>query len=212
MSNGQKQLNAWSGTFGEKYVERNNVTLEVIEKRRYAFNHIFEHIEDSDAPGSILEAGCNIGINIHALSQITDAALHVVEPNQTALNVLLESGVVPASQAHQGSLQALPLKDSEIDLVFTSGVLIHIPDDVLEIALSEIHRVSRKYILALEYFSPDPHTVPYHGHTDFLFKRDYGSLFLDTFSDIEHVANGFFWRRTTGLDNLNWWLFRKKIN
>lgn len=210
MSTGEKQLNAWSGDFGNDYVSRNQATPEAIEQRRRAFAHIFEQFEEGAAPESVLEAGCNIGINIHALSQVTDATLHAVEPNRSALEVLVRSGGLPESRAHQGSLQALPFEDGAVDLVFTSGVLIHVPDDALDTALSEIHRVSRRYVLTLEYFSPSPQAIPYHGHDDFLFKRDYGGLFLDAFSDLEYVADGFFWKRTTGLDDLNWWLFRKR--
>ena len=73
----------------------------------------------------------------------------------------------------------------------------------------EIFRVSSRYILCIEYFSPDPVTIHYRGHDDLLFKRDYGGLWLDWYPVLEHVADGFFWKRTTGLDNVNWWLFRK---
>lgn len=210
MTTGEKQLAAWSGDFGNDYVSRNQATPEAIDQRRQAFAEIFEHFGAENAPKSILEAGCNIGINIHALAQVTDATLHAIEPNQKALDVLIQSGGLSEDRAQVGNLRALPFDDGAVDLVFTSGVLIHVPDDALGQALSEIHRVSRRYILTLEYFSPKPQAIPYHGHDDFLFKRDYGGLFLDTFPDLDHVANGFFWKRTTGLDDLNWWLFRKR--
>jgi pseudaminic acid biosynthesis-associated methylase len=209
MSAGEKQLNAWSGGFGADYVSRNQATAEAIEQRRKAFSVIFEHLQGPAAPQSILEAGSNIGINIHALAQLTNAVLHAVEPNQTALDTLIASGILPPERALQGNLQNLPFDDSAIDLVFTSGVLIHVPDDTLDQAVTEILRVSRRYVLTLEYFSPKPQTIPYHGHEDFLFKRDYGGLFLDACPTLEYVADGFFWKRVTGLDNLNWWLFRK---
>jgi hypothetical protein len=51
--------------------------------------------------------------------------------------------------------------------------------------------------------------IPYRGHEGLLFKRDFGGMWLDLFPKIDPVANGFFWSRTTGLDDLNWWLFRK---
>ena len=209
MSIGEKQLNAWSSEFGKDYVSRNQATAIAVKQRKKAFAVIFEHFADTDAPASILEAGSNIGINIHALSEITNATLHAVEPNREALDELISSGVIPAERALQGSLQSLPFDGASIDLVFTSGVLIHVPDDALDQAISEILRVSSRYVLTLEYFSPKPHTIPYHGHNDFLFKRDYGGLFLDVCPELEYVADGFFWKRVTGLDDLNWWLFRK---
>jgi pseudaminic acid biosynthesis-associated methylase len=209
MSIGEKQLNAWSGEFGGNYVSRNQATADAVEQRRKAFAVIFEHLAGANAPASILEAGSNIGINIHALAKLTNATLHAVEPNQKALDELISSGVLPPERALQGSLQSLPFDDDSIDLVFTSGVLIHVPDDALDRAVNEILRVSSRYVLTLEYFSPKPQTIPYHGHNDFLFKRDYGGLFLDACPELEYVAGGFFWKRVTGLDDLNWWLFRK---
>ncbi|HAA93604.1 MAG TPA: methyltransferase type 11 [Rhodospirillaceae bacterium] len=209
MTEGEKQLSAWSGDFGRDYVSRNQATAEAIEQRRLAFEKIFESFYDGENPQSILETGCNIGINIHALSQLTDATLHAIEPNRDALDTLIDSGILPPERALQGSLQSLPFEDGEIDLVFTSGVLIHIPDEALDRAIAEIYRVSARYILTLEYFSPKPQAIPYHGQDDFLFKRDYGGIFLDAHPDLEYVADGFFWKRTTGLDDLNWWLFRK---
>lgn len=209
MNAGEKQLDAWSGDFGKRYALRNQITPVAVEQRRLAFSHIFDYFEEGDEPSSILEIGCNIGINLNALSKVTNAELHAIEPNHAALEILAESGLLPENRVQSGSIQAIPFGNGEMDLVLTSGVLIHIPDDALESALSELYRVSRRYILMLEYFAPSPETVPYHGHDDFLFKRDYGSILLDNFPDLQHIANGFFWKRTSGLDNLNWWLLRK---
>ena len=54
-----------------------------------------------------------------------------------------------------------------------------------------------------------PETIPYRGHTEALFKRDFGSFWLDCFPDLRVLDYGFFWKRLTGLDNLTWWLFEK---
>ena len=45
--------------------------------------------------------------------------------------------------------------------------------------------------------------------SDLLFKNDFGSLYLDSFPDLKLVDYGFFWRRTTVMDDITWWLFRK---
>ena len=71
------------------------------------------------------------------------------------------------------------------------------------------HRVARRYIVCVEYFSDQPETIPYRGHSEVLFKRDFGSLWLDCFPDLRVLDYGFFWKRLTGLDNLTWWLFEK---
>jgi spore coat polysaccharide biosynthesis protein SpsF len=158
---------------------------------------------------SILEVGSNIGINLRALKVVTKADLWAVEPNDAARQRLVDDGVLPADRVLDGDLGDLPIPTGHVDLSFTRGVLIHVPESDLEQAALELHRVSRRWILVQEYFAPTPTIVEYRGHNDMLWKRDYGGLFLDLFPDLEPVMNGFFWKRTTGLDNFNWWLFRK---
>ena len=212
MNEGEEQLAAWSGDFGNEYLQRNQVTPEAINSRRKAFAEIFKNFETKPKLESILEIGCNIGINMHALAKITDALLYGVEPNEKALDLAVKNGALHKNRAHKANLESLPFDCDTVDLVFTSGVLIHIPDQSLKQAVSEIYRVSRRYILTLEYFSPTTQAIQYHGHNDFLFKRDYGGLFADAFPTLEHIASGFFWKRTTGMDNLNWWLFSKHVD
>lgn len=96
-----------------------------------------------------------------------------------------------------------------MDLVFTCGVLIHVhPDDLLT-ACSQIVRCARKYVVCVEYFCPEPETKRYRHRDGMLFKRDFGSFYLDHFSDLKIVNCGFNWSRTTGDDNTTWWIFRR---
>ena len=103
----------------------------------------------------------------------------------------------------------MPLESSSIDLVFTSGVLIHIAPEDLYTSCSEIYRVSSKYIVSVEYFNPTPVELSYRGHDGVLFKRDFGSFWIENFPNLKVLDYGFFWKPITGLDNLTWWLFRK---
>jgi spore coat polysaccharide biosynthesis protein SpsF len=165
-------------------------------------------VQDSP-PASILEVGASVGINLRALLGLTDADLFAVEPNAGAREQLVADKVVPSERLFDAVATELPLDDGVVDLVFTSGVLIHVPPADLEAAYGEIHRVAARYILCMEYFSPILVEIPYRGHDGLLFKRDFGGMWLDLFPGLDPVANGFFWSRTTGLDDLNWWLFRK---
>ena len=61
-------------------------------------------------------------------------------------------------------------------MAFTSGVLIHIEPERLGATMDEIHRVSSKYILCAEYFSPRAETLRYRGQEGLLFKNDFGGL------------------------------------
>ena len=208
MTDGNAPIDAWKGEFGDNYAARNRATEETVGNAARAFAEILSHVKDGP-PASILEVGANIGINLRALSGLADAELFAVEPNASAREQLVADKVLPQDHLFDAMATKLPLNDGAVDLAFTSGVLIHVPPDDLETAYGEIHRVAARYILCMEYFSPRPVEIPYRGHEGLLFKRDFGGMWLDLFPGLEPVANGFFWRRTTGLDDINWWLFRK---
>lgn len=202
-----EQLERWRGDFGDEYIGRNTASPGAVADAAVALATVLGRVQP--APRSILEVGANIGINLRALRFLTTADLWAVEPNSRARQSLVDDGVVVSDHALDGHLGQLPLPDSSVDIAFTRGVLIHVPDSQLDRAYDELYRVSGRYVLSMEYFSQRPEQVTYRGHDDMLFKRDYGSIWIDRFPALQYVANGFFWRRTTGLDDLNWWLFKK---
>ena len=110
----------------------------------------------------------------------------------------------------EGDGFALPFADASIDLVFTSGVLIHVAPEDLERVVREIARVARHYILCIEYFSHEPVQVTYRGKEGYLFKRDFGRYYLETFPNLRVVDYGFLWQPLDSSDNSNWWLFAKR--
>jgi spore coat polysaccharide biosynthesis protein SpsF len=87
--------------------------------------------------------------------------------------------------------------------------MIHIPPADLDQSCREIYRCAKSYIVCIEYFSDKPVALDYRGHDDLLFKRDFGGYWLDLFPSMTPLKWGFAWKRTTGLDNLTWWIFRK---
>ena len=74
--------------------------------------------------------------------------------------------------------------------------------------MAEAVRCSRKYVLALEYFSDKREEVPYRGHAGALMKRDYGGLYAKTFPELSLVDKGYL-GKDTGWDDITWWLFQK---
>jgi pseudaminic acid biosynthesis-associated methylase len=202
-------LRHWTGAFGDAYADRNAATAEAVQTRLRMLAPIVARL-DGDPPRSILECGCNVGLNLRALRQLTRAELQAVEPNTHARQRVIDDRILEPGQLHDATLASLPFADASIDLVFTTGVLIHVPPDQLERALREIHRVSRKYVLAVEYFSVKPEAVEYRGQTGMLWKRDFGGAYLDLFADLVTVDVGFLWHRTSGCDDATWWLFRKR--
>ena len=202
------QVAFWRGQFGDSYAARNVADPENLARRKAMWQKILAPM--SPPPRSILEVGANIGLNLKALGDLTSADLHAVEPNENARRTLAQSGVFPAPQIYDATATALPLQDAAVDFVFTSGVLIHIAPEDLLASCREMHRVSAKYIACAEYFNPTPVEIEYRGHHGVLFKRDFGSFWLDNFPQMEMIDYGFLWKSATGLDNLTWWLFCKR--
>ncbi|MEI8354287.1 MAG: methyltransferase domain-containing protein, partial [Lentisphaerota bacterium] len=87
----------------------------------------------------------------------------------------------------QGSARALPFDDNHFDLVFTSGVLIHIHPIDLPTVMGEIHRCSRRYVWGLEYWAETMTEVNYRDHAGLLWKADYARLYRDNFSDLSLI-------------------------
>lgn len=203
-----EQLGNWRGDFGNDYVDRNLPTAKVMASRLKMWSRILESF-GSDTPRSILEVGCNVGLNLRALSALSSAELFGLEPNGKARAKLVGDKVVPESHVKEGFSTLLPFEDASADMVFTVGVLIHIPPAELPETYREMHRVSRRFILSVEYYSEQPVTVPYRNKDEHLFKRDFGGMWLEMFPDLKIRDYGFFWRPVTGLDNSNWWLLEK---
>jgi pseudaminic acid biosynthesis-associated methylase len=194
-------LEIWTDDFGTDYTKRQVSTVNARRK-------LWETILPLDCD-SILEVGANTGQNLEAISEIGEYDLYACEPNDIARAQLIEHQLCPRENITRDSADKLSFKDNKADLVFTSGVLIHIPTDKLVASMREIHRVSRRWIVCAEYFAPSEEMIPYRGHDNALWRRDYGSLYMDTFPDLHCIGNLFAWKRTTGLDNLTVWVFEK---
>lgn len=201
-------LSAWTGAFGNAYTQRNAVNDTRIARKAEMWKTVLRSISTA-LPKTLLEVGANAGINLRALQQLHTMEMYALEPNAKARELLVRHRVVPVGHLVNGTAEHIDLADDSVDLVFTNGVLIHIAPDDLESAYREIFRVSRRYVLTIEYFAHEPETKPYRGEIGLLFKRDFGALWLDLYPNLKLVDYGFFWKRATGLDNLTWWLFAK---
>ncbi len=208
MASALKTQDAWHGEFGDRYTQRNAVTADAVRGRARVWGEVLPRLA-GDPPRSILEVGPNVGLNLRGLQSVSDAELWGIEPNGAARKQLLDDGILPPERLFEGFGNKIPLGDGAVDMAFTSGVLIHVDPSQLEETMREIHRVSARYIFCAEYFSPKAETIMYRGEQDLLFKNDFGSLYLDLFEDLALVDYGFFWKRTTVMDDTTWWLFRK---
>jgi spore coat polysaccharide biosynthesis protein SpsF len=199
------QENFWAGEFGDIYADRNDGAGAYVEATARFFESIFSR---ASAPGSVIEFGANIGLNIQALHRLLPRAeLAAIEINEKAvhkLKALPQLEVFPTS-----ILDFVPARTWDLALI--KGVLIHINPDALPAVYSLLHRSSSRYVCVIEYYNPTPVEVPYRGHQGRLFKRDFAGEMLDAFPDLRLVDYGFTYRRDTRYreDDTTWFLMEK---
>jgi pseudaminic acid biosynthesis-associated methylase len=190
----------WAGDFGNDYIDRN---LNAYEGRR----HFWEPFLKKHPVRNILEVGCNVGGNLRWIAgQVEKDGVYGIDINPKAVRYV---------RAHYPDINAicsraleLPLRDAWFDMVFTAGVLIHQSEADLARVMSEIHRVSKKYILCMEYYSDRTVEVPYRGVEGALFKRDYKSLYTSMFPGLKLKETGSL-SKEQGWDDVTYWLFEK---
>jgi len=191
----------WQGSFGDEYTERN---AQAAEGRRVFWTTILDGL----GVERILEVGCNLGANLRWISEIVpQRGVFGVDVNEHALSRLRTA--LPGVNAVWSVARELPFRERYFDLVFTTGVLIHQPDEALGDVMSEIVRCSRRYVLAGEYFSSAAVEVPYRGEEGALFKRDYGGIYRRRFPELQLVREGFL-PRGSGWDDVTYWLFERR--
>lgn len=193
----------WAGTFGNDYINRNNNSL-IIAANINLFSKILNKTSEIQ---SVIEFGSNIGLNLKAIKQLLpNAELCGIEINEQASAILKEH----ADKVYNQSILEF-IMDYKRDLVLIKGVLIHINPDELENVYQKLYDTSKKYILIAEYYNPTPVVLPYRGHNEKLFKRDFAGEILDKFNDLELVDYGFSYHRDPNFpqDDINWFLLRK---
>jgi pseudaminic acid biosynthesis-associated methylase len=208
-----EQTRRWTGDFGREYTDRNPGTpaeMDELYRRNYgmtrtAINHRF--LGEIPRSARILEVGCNVGTQLQLLQQMGFTNLYGIDIQNYALKGAKDR--LPEVTFIEGSALAIPYADQFFDLVFTSGVLIHIPPEDLPDALAEIHRCAKHWIWGIEYYSLETTEVEYRGHQGLLWKTDYARLYLQQFPGLELVLNDHL--RYLGNDNVDTaFLLRKK--
>lgn len=206
MTQGYKteQEHFWAGAFGDEYISRNDGE-RVIAGNLALFTKIFSQ---TDSIRSVIEFGSNIGLNLLAIRQLLPGAdLSAIEINRKAAEVVEHIGGVKVY--NQSILDFMP--DRQRDFVFIKGVLIHIDPEMLPQAYDRLYQTSSRYISLTEYYNPTPVSIPYRGHANKLFKRDFAGEMLDRFPDLRLVSYGFTYHRDSNFpqDDANWFLLEK---
>ena len=158
---------------------------------------------------SVLELGANLGLNLRALRQLLpQAELAAVEINAKAVAELKRLGGITVH--HTSLLEFTPPRPS--DLVLIKGVLIHLNPDRLPQAYDLLHAASARYVCVAEYYNPSPVAIPYRGHTDRLFKRDFAGELMKRHADLRLLDYGFVYHGDLNhpQDDITWFLLEKR--
>jgi len=209
-----KQIRAWSGEFGKKYTDRNTLTIDELDElyrknygiTRTELNNLF--VEKLNRNIKILEVGSNIGNQLLLLQKLGFKNLYGIEINSYAVE--FSKSRTRNINIIQGTVFDIPFKDRYFDLVFTSGLLIHISPSDITMAMKEICRCTKKYIWGFEYYADKYAEIVYRGKKNLLWKANFPKLYHDLFPDLELVKE----ERLKYLDNDNidiMFLFKKKI-
>ena len=134
--------------------------------------------------------------------------LHAIEINKKAAHALAQ--VIPPPHVHQASI--IEFKPQRLwDLVLIKGVLIHINPNELPQVYDKLVKSTSRYLLVAEYYNPAPVAIPYRGHTDRLFKRDFAGEIMYRHSQMQLVDYGLAYRRDPNFpqDDITWFLLEK---
>jgi pseudaminic acid biosynthesis-associated methylase len=184
-------MEAWSGPFGQEYTDRNILSLEEMEslyKHRFGVTRTeinARFLSNVDRSVRILEVGSNVGNQLLCLQKMGFRDLYGIELQSYAVE--LSRSRTKGINIIGGSAFDIPYPDSYFELVFTSGVLIHLSPTDIAAAMSEIHRCTKKYIWGLEYYAEEYTQVQYRGNDGLLWKTDFAKLYLELFDDLELI-------------------------
>ena len=192
MSAPTPQVAAWTDEFGIEYTDRNALSTEQLDasyREKYGISRT--ELNQAFVGGMhrsvrVLEVGSNVGNQLLMLQQMGFKRLYGIEvqPYAVELSKTRTKGI----NIIEGTAFDIPFKDSYFDLVFTSGVLIHISPSDIAAAMTEIHRCTREYVWGFEYFADRYTKVAYRGHTDLLWKADFAKLYLQRFNDLALIS------------------------
>ena len=196
----------WAGDFGTQYIARNQGDALLASNLNF-FSKALRAARDIK---NCIEFGANIGMNLKALKLLHPGLdAHAIEINAEATKQL--GAVIPPPQIYNTSILAFTPPQTW-DLVLIKGVLIHINPDELPHVYDKLAAASRRYLLVAEYYNPAPVAIPYRGHTDRLFKRDFAGEIMARHPQFKLVDYGFVYHRDPNFpqDDVTWFLMEKR--
>jgi pseudaminic acid biosynthesis-associated methylase len=196
----------WAGEFGTEYIQRNRGDQLLASN----LNFFTGALRAARGLKSCVEFGANIGMNLKALNLLHPGIdAHGVEINVEAARQLGE--VIPPSRIYNSSILDFQ-PERTWDLALIKGVLIHINPEVLPQVYDTLVASTARYLLLAEYYNPAPVAIPYRGHADRLFKRDFAGDVMERYPQLQLIDYGFAYRRDPDFpqDDITWFLMEKR--
>jgi spore coat polysaccharide biosynthesis protein SpsF len=196
----------WAGEFGTAYIQRNQGEALLASN----LDFFAKALRAARGVQSCIEFGANIGMNLKALKLLRPGLeAHAIEINADAALELAKT--IPAQNVYHSSiLEFAPAQTWDLALI--KGVLIHIHPGELPQVYDKLVAATRRYLLVAEYYNPAPVAIPYRGHSDRLFKRDFAGEIMDRHPQMQLVDYGFAYRRDPNFpqDDITWFLMEKR--
>jgi pseudaminic acid biosynthesis-associated methylase len=196
----------WAGDFGTEYIQRNQGDALLAANLSF----FTRALHQASGINSFIEFGANIGMNIKALNLLyPQIDAHAIEINANAVNEL--SKVVPQHKVYNQSI--LDFQDNrQWDLTLIKGVLIHLNPEILPKVYDKLFASCGQYMLIAEYYNPTPISIPYRGHSDRLFKRDFAGEVMEKYPQLKLIDYGFAYHRDPNFpqDDITWFLMEKR--
>lgn len=156
-----EQAAVWAGQFGDSYTRRNQIDWA----KRVPF---WSDVIKVSGARSVFELGCNAGWNLSAIQWAwPQVKVYGCDVNAQALEQAAAAGLTTWNDS----------TPRRAELVFTSGVLIHIAPEQLTPIMCAIVEASYRWVLAVEYAVAEETEVEYRGQKGMLWKRPYGKLY-----------------------------------
>lgn len=195
----------WAGEFGNAYIERNQGDALLASN----LDFFSKALRATRGIKTCIEFGANIGMNLKAIQLLHPTVeASAIEINAQAAEQLSE--VITPNNVHNTSiLNFEPTRTYDLTLI--KGVLIHINPDELHHVYDKLVSSCQRYLMVAEYYNPAPVTIPYRGHTDRLFKRDFAGEIMDRHPELQLIDYGFAYRRDPNFpqDDITWFLMQK---
>lgn len=195
----------WAGSFGNDYINRNQGDALLASN----LDFFSKALRSTRQITSCIEFGANIGMNLKAIKLLyPDLEASAIEINKEAAKQLAE--VISPEKVHNVSI--LDFKPSTTyDITLIKGVLIHINPNELPDVYDKLAATSGRYLMVAEYYNPSPVSIPYRGHSDRLFKRDFAGEIMDRHPQFKLRDYGFAYRRDPQFpqDDITWFLMEK---